>query len=261
MSHESLHKQAIATADAMTDILIQKGIDPEVYPRNLEYFANIGFEIPVIYRSDLTLQSARDYVCALAGNSLRYDQLEQPDRRLFGLLHIGPPTNVILVRAGLLPHIINFVIAHEVGHFVAEIFLLQQLWQRSFPERIEEIVKAFSWHEFDPRLELRALVRGLPERPTEITARGKETQASTIEREILADLIACELIAPWHKVTRISSKLRYNELVDLLCNQFGLPYKIASDYAEDVLRKTTPRKALVDTLFSPLLDKKSSKKR
>jgi hypothetical protein len=259
MWHNPLLVKAVEIAATLLEIAGDQQIDSEMFPRNMVEFAVNGMEIPVIYRDRLSIYGVRQYVCALGGQHLEDQDVSHPDRELYGLLHIGPPTNLIMVRRGLLPHIVNFVIAHELGHFLADIYQVQRLWLKAFPERRLEVARAFSWQEYDPRLEMQALVKGLPERPREITRRGNQMEETTVDREILADLIGRELVAPWDQVIKHFRGQKRIEFVNQIHCNFGLPRRIAYGYYDEIRRSFSPRKNFIDTLFAPLLDNQKPK--
>ena len=70
------------------------------------------------------------------------------------MLHIGPPCNIIFVRDKLSPQTHNYVLAHELGHFLADVFRVQQLWLKSLPEQKNAIERAFAWRECEARLKV-----------------------------------------------------------------------------------------------------------
>ncbi len=255
MRQNPLLIKAIDTANTLLEILKDKDIETDFFPRNMVRFAIDGMEIPVVYRSTLSINKARKYVCLLHGSNFEAD-LEDTDRELYGLLHIGPPSNLILIRAGLPQHIVNFIIAHELGHFLADIFWVSHLWQKALPEQRLEIINAFAWKNFDPKLELRALIKGLPQRPYEIAGHNQENLEVIIDREILADLIARELIAPWRYAVGYYRNQPPIVFARELHTAFGLPLKIAHGYHDDIRQSVSPRRDFVDKLFSPLLRSK-----
>ncbi|MBZ0285243.1 MAG: hypothetical protein K8L97_31205 [Anaerolineae bacterium] len=249
---------AISIAESFTLILNSRGLATDNFPRDLEMLVSHGLEIPIVYQRNLSIQQARSYICALSG-SIFAERGGNSERLILGLLHIGPPSNIILVRAGLPQHIVNYVIAHEVGHFLADVFSVQQLWHKFMPEQQTEITKAFQWQEFNPRLELRAFLKGLPDRPSEITGRGEHIHEDTSDREILADLIARELIAPWELTKSHYRHKTRTEFAQTIKSSFGLPLKVAADYYDDLKRYMSPRPDLVDRMFSPLIERKNRK--
>lgn len=258
MLRNSSTSKAISIAHTFITTLNARGLATDSFPRDIETLVSYGLEIPIAYQPHLSIKQARSYICALTGG-IFYEHESVSERHIYGLLHVGSPSNIILIRAGLPQHIINYVIAHEVGHFLADVFSIQQLWHKFLPEQQNEILKAFRWQEFDPRLELRAFLKGLPDRPHEITGRGEHIHEGTFHREILADLVARELIAPWELVKSHYKHKTRIEFARKIQHTFGLPLKVASDYYEDMKHHLSPRSDLVDRMFSPLVERKNRK--
>ncbi len=254
MRHNPLLTKAAEMAAILLEIARNRQIDSETFPRNMVEFAVNGIGLPVIYRAHLSIHEVRQYICTLDGQLFAGQGVSHPDRELYGLLHIGPPSNLILIRSGLRPHIVNFIIAHELGHFLADVYQVHRLWLKALPEQRLEIDKAFSWQSYDPKLEIHALVKGLPERPREIAHRGAEMEETVIDREILADLIGRELIAPWGLVVQHFHGQERIEFANQIHNVFGLPRRIAYGYYDEIRHFFSPCKDFVDTLFSPLLE-------
>ena len=225
----------------------------QVLPRDVERLITYGLEIPIKRMLPLTIRGAFRYLCILDGKRFRGLATSVADRPLYGLLHIGPPCNLIFIRDGLSPQVHNYVLAHELGHFLADVFRVQQLWLRSLPEQKEAIERAFAWRECDARLELYALIKGLPPRPKPILSRGQAISPETVEREIQADLFARELIAPWEVVAPLMQSHDRAQLVTLLYEEFRLPRRIAEDYIEDLRRYLAPQPNAIAMLFSTLL--------
>ena len=221
-------------------------------PRNVERIITYGLEIPIKRMFPLTIREAFRYLCILCGKD-ETPLIPITDRKLYGLLHIGSPCNIIFVSDKLSPQAHNYVLAHELGHFLADVFRVQQLWLKSLPEQKEAIERAFAWRECDARLELYAFIKGLPPRPKEIMNRGQGISPETVEREIQADLFARELIAPWDVVSPLLQSSDRAEFVTRLYEKFGLPRRIADSYFEDLQRYLAPQPSAIEKLFSTLL--------
>jgi len=238
---------------ALNDLLAER---PEsemaVLPRDVERIITYGLEIPIIRMSPLTIRAAFRYLCILGGEA-RSPVISVADRRLYGLLHIGPPCNIIFIRDHLSPQAHNYVLAHELGHFLADVFRVQQLWRKSLPEQKDAIERAFAWRECDARLELYGFIKGLPPRPKEIMNRGQAISPETVEREIQADLFARELIAPWDVVSPLCQSNDQSQFVTLLYEEFQLPRRIAGSYFEDLRHYLAPQPNAIEELFSALL--------
>ncbi|HKQ06428.1 MAG TPA: ImmA/IrrE family metallo-endopeptidase [Blastocatellia bacterium] len=239
---------------ALADLLAER---PEgefhVLPRDVERLITYGLEIPIKRMLPLTFREAFRYLCILRGESFQPPVLSIVDRRLYGLLHIGPPCNIIFIRDRLSPQTHTYVLAHELGHFLADVFRVQQLWLRSLPEQKDAIERAFAWRECDARLELYAFIKGLPPRPREIMNRGQAISPETVEREIQADLFARELIAPWDVVSPLMQSHDKAQMVTLLYEKFQLPRRIAESYFEDLRRYLAPQPNVIAGLFAGLL--------
>jgi len=227
-------------------------VEMNVFPRNIERIIVYGLEIPLRRMLPLTIREAFRYLCILRGN-VESAIPRITDRQLYGLLHIGPPCNIIFVRDKLSPQAHNYVLAHELGHFLADVYRIQQLWLRSLPEQKEAIGRAFAWSECDARLELHAYIKGLPPRPQAIISRGQAMNSETVEREIQADLFARELIAPWDVVAPVFQSSDKLKLITLLYEEFGLPRRIAESYSADIERYFFPQPNAIEGLFASLL--------
>lgn len=255
-SHQFL--KATSVAQAIINLGRDMSGEPDLFdcfPRNIELLVNYSLEIPIIRLSDLTLQKAYRSLCILVDSSI-LEIPDQDDRPVYGLLHVGPPSNIIFLKDGLPTYLSNYILAHEVGHFMADIFYVRELWFKSLPEQKDAIFKIFSWQEMDGWLELRAVLKGLPPRPTTITTRGRRMNPDTSEMEIQADLIARELIAPWERVVKLFRKIDRAGLIDELHLSFGLPKRVAAYYYDDLQRCLFPAPDFVDRLFGPLLKRK-----
>jgi hypothetical protein len=238
---------------ALHDLLAERPeAEINISPRNVERIITYGLEIHIKRMLPLTTREAFRYLCRLCGEA-DSSLIPTVDRKLYGLLHIGPPCNIIFIRDKLPPQVHNYVLAHELGHFLADVFRIQQLWLKSLPEQKEAVERAFAWHECDARLELYAFIKGLPPRPKELVNRGQALGPKTVEREIQADLFARELIAPWDVASRLFKSTNKSEFVTLLYEQFGLPRRIADSYFEDLRRYLAPQPNAIEGLFSTLL--------
>lgn len=226
----------------------------DTYPRYMATMLQQVLEVPVVDMADLTVRTSADYLCVLRDDPAPIE-LQTHDRLLMGLFYAGPPCAIVFIQEGLAPQIRNYVLAHELGHFIADVFLVRQLWLRSLPEQRGAIQHAFAWHEMDGYLELTALFRGLPSRPRAIMGRENHAATETTDREIQADLIARELLAPWDEVAAqfLPGKANRRDMLALLHEHYGLPLKIAAYYCNDLQVYLAPKPSLTDRLFAPLL--------
>lgn len=223
------------------------------FPRNIETLILYGLEIPIEYRAELTTSTASHYLCKLRGIP-DIPRTGQEDRPLYGLLHVGPPLNIIFIKESLSPRLRNYVLAHELGHFLADIYFVRNLWLKSLPEQAENVLRAFSWQTFDARLELQALLRGLPPRPQPILERGTHEHPQTVEREITADLIGREMLAPWKLVAPLYQRMEKDRLISALRKEYGLPLRVAIDYYDDLRKHFAPHPDVITRLFGRYLD-------
>lgn len=221
------------------------------FPRDIERLIGFGLELPIISLPVLTIQSAAEYLCLLHSDSVPHEASQ--NRTLYGLLHVGPPFNAIFIRDDLPLQIRHYVLAHELGHFVTDVLSIQQSWHKALTEQEAAVRQAFMWQGFNPHLELTALVKGLPSRPMTITGRGAMLVEEATEREILADLFARELQAPWESVSLLFEQEPRQAFVSALHDQYNLPRQIASSYYEDLRLALTPVPPFLDRLFAPLL--------
>lgn len=238
---------------ALNDLLAARPeSEIQTLPRDVERLITYGLEIPIKRMLPLTIREAFRYLCVLRGDE-RSPVISTADRRLYGLLHIGPPCNIIFIRDQLSPQVHNYVLAHELGHFLADVFRVRQLWLRSLPEQKDAIERAFAWRGCDALLELHAFIKGLPPRPKEMLNRGQALSPETVEREIHADLFARELIAPWDVVSPYAQSCDKVQFAALLYDEFRLPRRIAEGYFEDLRHYLAPQPNAIEGLFSALL--------
>jgi hypothetical protein len=251
---DSPQMQRVFSMIAALDDLLAERLESErqAFPRNVERIITYGLEIPIKRMLPLTIRAAFRYLCVLGGEA-RSPVISVAVRQLYGLLHIGPPCNIIFIRDHLSPQAHNYVLAHELGHFLADVFRVQQLWRKSLPEQREAIERAFAWRECDARLELYAFIKGLPPRPKEIMNRGQAISPETVEREIQADLFARELIAPWDVVSPLCQSNDQSQFVTRLYEEFQLPRRIAGSYFDDLRHYLAPQPNAIEGLFSSLL--------
>lgn len=247
-------RQAIAIANAIWELAEGRFENPRTqhqFPRDIESLAICSLEIPVVRLPVLTLQKAANYLCILRSQNTS-NEAEIDARSLYGLLHVGPPANVIFLQEDLSPLVANYILAHELGHFMGDVFSVRRLWLVAMPEQKAAIQRMFSWKDFDGGLELSAVIKGLPMRPETITGRGERLTQGTTDREILADLTARELLAPWNIVAP-SFQTNQGEMITSLRDKFGLPGRVAIGYYDDLQHCLMPNPNLVDRLFAPLL--------
>jgi hypothetical protein len=250
-------RRAVAAANTVRTLVQEKPEGSALlarFPRDMTTIIQYCLEVPVIELTDLTIRTCHDYLCILRGEPAPARPGIQ-DRLLMGLFYAGPPCSLIFLQEGLADAVRNYVLAHEIGHFIADVFLIRRLWLMSLPQQHEAIHRAFAWQEFDPRLEIAALLRGLPHRPQAILGRGHAAPGNVADREIMADLIARELLAPWEAVAAQYQPGQDNRhhMIRLLRDQYGLPLRIAAYYCSDLQRCLAPQPGLIDRLFAPLL--------
>lgn len=238
---------------ALSDLLAERPeIEISVFPRQIERIIAYGLEIPIKRMLPLTIREAFLYLCMLRSNHASATT-PSADRELYGLLHIGPPCNIIFVRDKLSTQVHNYVLAHELGHFLVDVYRVRELWLRTLPEQKEAVSRAFAWRDCDARLELYAYIKGLPPRPQAITDRGQMIHPETVEREIQADLFARELIAPWDVVSPLFQSNDKSKLTTLLYEEYGLPRRIAASYVTDLEHYFAPQPNAIEGLFASLL--------
>lgn len=235
------------------------------YPIDMEALVQGGLEVPVVYLPHLTVDTSQQYLCLYRGepdwDPEPLDSRPVANRRLYGLLYVGPPSAVIFVQEGLPEPVRNYVLAHEIGHYLADVMLVREAWFQAMPDAERLVREAFDWGALDPHVELRALLRGLPRRPRPIMARGRSVDYEVPTREIDADLTARELMAPWGEMASFYEKQldrgvpksdRRHSAIWTLCEQYGLPLRIAAYYADDLERLLAPAPDTLDRLFGPL---------
>lgn len=255
---------AIAVAATIGDLLQDEPQALAAYchfPRDMAFIATYGLGLPILARPALRLRDSLDYL-RLLGAVVGDDEYSLPDRRLFGLLHVGPPMNLILLDAALPARSVSWVLAHELSHFLSDIWRIRSIWERRFTGRADAVRRAFAWHERDDRLDLHAALAGLPSRPATALARCGTRMGEVAQRESNADLIARELLAPWADAAKLAGDLitagavgrNHDEpldepLVDALGTTFGLLLRSARHYAWDLRRVALPRPNPIMRLF------------
>jgi hypothetical protein len=239
-------------AEAFLDLAKKRPIASElveVFPRNIEELLLFTVEIPVIYQQELTLYNAERYLCIL--RSVPYIPPTETDRNLLGLLCVKSPISLIFIRSGLNKHVQNYILAHELAHFLVDVFFIRALWMESLPTRESEILRAFAWNEYDEWIDFEAYLIGLPKRAHSIIVRGNNQLEETDEKEFQADLVARELLMPWNKALHLfQSGVEKAQFIQIAVQKFGLPHRVAFDYYFDLQRLTTPRPNLFTNLFS-----------
>jgi Zn-dependent peptidase ImmA (M78 family) len=245
----SIVRRAIMASNILYELADEKlGAAATIYlrfPRDIERLVSDTFYLPIRSVAHLTLHTAGQYLC------IRREE-QGKDRRLYGLLHVGPPATTIFIEEQLSPQMRNYIIAHELGHYIHDILMVRQLWLSSLQDQKTAIERAFNWQTFDPFLELQAFVKGLPARPHTITARGEMIRQETRARELFANAIAIELLAPWHEASELFHHHQKNDCNKLLCEIHGVPPTIASHYYEDLRRTLVPEPDFFEQLFAPL---------
>ena|GEM_PF-2880410 len=222
------------------------------FPRDIERIITFALQVPVLKQRQLTISTVTQFLCAIRGNPIEI--LPSADRKLHGLLYVGPPCSLIFINATLPAHIQAYIMAHELGHLLADVFLVQELWLKSLPQREEAVRKYFVWEnvDSDPWLELRAFLKGLPLRPRTIVGRDTAFIPETTEREIIADLFARELLTPWSKlepVYRANNKRTFSEIAR---SGFHLPLRVAANYYDDFDLSLGRKPDIFDRLHSRL---------
>jgi hypothetical protein len=213
------------------------------FPRDIESLVSDIFYLPIRFVNHLTLYGTGEYLCIR-------QEMQGKDRQLYGLLHVGPPATTIFIEQQLPLHVRNYVIAHELGHYIHDILMVQQLWLSGLQEQKAAIERAFSWQKVDPFLELQAFVKGLPDRPRTITARGETMHQETRARELFANAIAVELLAPWHEACKLFRLHQKSVCIKLFRETYSIPAKVASYYYEDVRHALTPEPDFFEQFFA-----------
>jgi hypothetical protein len=226
------------------------------FPRDIERIITFALQVPVLKQRELTISTVTEFLCAIRGNPTAI--LASSDRKLHGLLYVGPPSSLIFINATLPAHVQAYIMAHELGHLLADVFLVQQLWLKSLPQREEAVRKHFIWEDVDvdPWLELRAFLKGLPPRPHTIVGRGTAFIPETTEREIIADLFAREFLAPWSKLESLYKANNKRAFSEIARSVFHLPLRVAANYYDDIDLSLGRRSDIFDRLHSRLNTKR-----
>lgn len=261
MRNSHLMKRVLMLVEAVTGLLGERDRAAlAAFPRDVERILTFALQVPVIRVPELTLSSANNYLCALRGGASALADLPA-DRKVNGLLYVGSPCSIVFVCAGLPPQIEAYILAHELGHLLADVFLIQELWLKSLSERKDAIKRYFAWDDTDPWLELKAFLKGLPPRPRAIIGRGRDFTPETSEREIIADLFAREILAPWDVVEPLFKQESKREFAEILRARFRLPLRVGAGYYDDLASHLRPKRGFYHRLLTQLVvpaEKKST---
>src|SRR5690349_12395054 len=101
--HMTSQMQRAFTAVRILQELMAEKVDIQqrlnLFPRSMEIVVLYGLEIPIIKIHNLTLRVATEYLCILYDeNSYRRNIVDRP---LYGLLHVGTPSNLIFIEKNL----------------------------------------------------------------------------------------------------------------------------------------------------------------
>lgn len=254
MRNSDVMKRVLAMVEAVTGLLGERDRAALAsFPRDIERILTFALQVPVVRQAELSLSSVNNYLCALRGELSEPPGTPFYDRKLKGLLYIGSPCAIVFVCDRLPAHIEAYILAHELGHLLADVFLVQELWLKSLSERKDAIKRYFAWEGADPWLELRAFLKGLPLRPRAIVGRGRNLAPETSEREIIADLFAREILAPWDVVEPLLKQGSKREFAETVRANFHLPLRIVAGYYDDLALSLKPKRGLFDRLSAQLV--------
>lgn len=211
------------------------------FPRPIVTLFLEGFEIPVIPMAPLTHRLASSYLTPHSTPNPSF----MDNTPLWGLLHIGYPYAVVFLSKRLTPAQQRYVLAHEVGHCTADILRIAQQWDLS-ASKATDLLRTFFFGLNTPSESdaLYAALRSLPSHPASML-----NSNAYVEREIMADLIARELLAPWETVVPLAQRLDSDSLYTQLTIRFQLPPRYALGYIRDLQLAVSPPQDVISTLF------------
>lgn len=217
------------------------------FPRSLESSMGLALPLSLVTLPSLTLRSAQNWLRA-RGKTCDFACDNRP---VHGCLAAEAGHGVIFVDSGDPTNEIRFTVAHEIGHFLADVLLPRKQALKRFGPQIAEVLDGKRQPTFLEKTS--AAFRGLPmPRHTSFLERsGTGVDAlRTWKIEDRADRIGLALLAPPEDVLAVVADapvaLRSDALVTALREQFGLPYLPAQRYAEKLLGSTAPTVSLAE---------------
>lgn len=207
-----------------------------VPPVDIGYAAACALEVAVWPITGLTTRTAVENLrrvgvrCSDTGD----------ERELHGCIAIGPSGGLILVETRDGDAQKRFTIAHEVSHYMLEVYRHRQRAERRMGNDYVGVL--YGSREVTPTERIDAWLNNVQSAPTthfmDRAADGRYGCGRTLEAECVADRLAIEIIAPRAEVSRAildRRKLPFRDLVHaakrIAERQFGLPGTVADSYA------------------------------
>jgi hypothetical protein len=233
----------------LADDFWQRVGEPEPFPRRLEGAIVWTLPVFVVRLRGLSLCAARRWL-------LRRGQrlpLAAADRPLRGCLLAQFDRGVIFLEEDLSPEEQRAILAHELGHYLAEYEGPRRRIQRRLGPSVLPVLDgrrpATTAEELGAtlaRVRLRAHVHFMERTFDPLCLQSLQRS------ERIANELACELLAPRQTVLECvrteqveRSQERWQEL---LCRRFGLPGNWAAAYASQLLGAHRPRRTFTDAL-------------
>jgi Zn-dependent peptidase ImmA (M78 family) len=211
--------------------------EEEGFPRELEDAIESAYPLTVKRLARLTLGSLREWL-----ESLGIPVNSSPDRPLCGFLAANRGSAILFVDANDAPDEQRYSLAHELAHFLRDVWRPRQRIGRVLGEAGKSVSDGCRPASQDERLaaalegiDLAVHVHLLPR-----DADGRPATAVIADAEESADVLAFELLAPATHLAGRAVSWSTKELVNHLCIDYGMPRREAARYAER-LRPPAPR--------------------
>ena len=218
-------------------------------PRDLEGAVPLAAPVAVVRLGELRPLTVRRW-CLRQGIRL---PLDVRDRPLDGCVVAYRGRAVIFLEAGLAADQGRVILAHELGHFLAD----YEWPRRRVLLRLGPSVLPVLDGDRPPSgaEELAGVLAGVPlGAHAHFMERGFDPRstAATARAERIASALACELLAPRRAVRGVAAARRLPDSPDswvpLLRDEFGLPESWAAEYAARLLRRQTRGRTFTDLL-------------
>ncbi len=200
----------------------------EGFPRELEKAIESAYPVTVQRLENLTLDTMRTWM-----TSLGIPVESAPDRPLCGCLAANRGSAILFVDAGDLADEQRYTLAHELAHFLRDVWRPGQRATRILGETAEGIVNGDRLATPDERIAaaLEGIDLGMHLHLLQRDIDGRPATAAIADAEECADALAFELLAPAVNVAARGHQWNDSELCEHLRVDYGLPRREAARYA------------------------------
>lgn len=217
---------------------------PPGFPRDPEPLVGLHLPVAVIPRPELTAAAVSAWAAARGLPTVAIT----PDRPLRGCLYALGGRAFLLIDAGDPPEQRRVTVAHELGHFLIEVWEPRRRVRRAVGEGALAVLDGRRPPTFQERLH--AVLGAASLRPhVHLMTREEDGSigcARVAAAECLADAFALELLAPRAALRPQVAALagrplqqRWAQVTDLLVRDYGLPPIIAGGYAKQLVHELT----------------------